>query len=149
MASARHISNRPKLAATLLRQEPLTGTQTQLTLNFAHTKQPLHLINNENHQTGAYLERATRIGHLAEPMISAAFDSGTEIGNDISAEQITATNQQHQANDLSLVYGISSWALVDELSLSSNVITQFECLLVIDGVVGYEQRQSLALQRGK
>lgn len=47
-----------------------------------------------------------------------------------------------------LVYEASTWSIVEESSLSSNVVTQFECLLTIEGT-NYEIRQSLALQRGK
>lgn len=45
-------------------------------------------------------------------------------------------------------YDISAWALIDENSLSGNLVTQFECVLTIEGA-NYEQRQSLALQKGK
>lgn len=136
LAGGRQFAHRSKLAATLLRQEPLPGTQTQLTLNLIHqpaTKQPLHLINNG----------------VVEDNLQGSTATSLEVGsNDIFLNNNNNDNNQ-QANDLSLVYGISSWALVDESSLSSNVITQFECLLVVDGATGYEQRQSLALQRGK
>ena len=47
-----------------------------------------------------------------------------------------------------IIYSISTWALIDEATLSSNVVSQFECVLLIEGT-NYEQRQSLALQRGK
>lgn len=47
-----------------------------------------------------------------------------------------------------VAYEITAWVLVDEASLSSNLVTQFECHLSIEGT-NYEQRQSLALQRGK
>lgn len=88
---------RPRLAATLLRPEPLEGAHTQLSLVV-----PVRTADNE----------------LQEP---------------------------HQTT---LGYDILVWALVDEASLSSNLASQFECQLAIEGT-GYERRQSLTLQRGK
>lgn len=93
---------RPKLqAATMLRQELIAGSQSQVTLRQrANTKQ--------------------------------AGDSPA-----------SGPDNEHQMS-----YDISAWALIDEQSLSSNLVSQFECQLAIEGT-NYEQRQSIGLQRGK
>lgn len=85
---------RPRLAATLLRAEPLEGAHTQTSL-----------VGPDGADSNSILdERAT-------------FDA-------------------------------TSWALVDEASLSSKLASQFECQLSIEGT-GYERRQALTLRRGK
>lgn len=117
------VAHRPKLAATLLRQEPIAGTQTQL------------------------LVRPVARQHAAKPETDS--DLAMAEPNDITMRQHKPSGESGGAiNQQALVYEISTWALVDEASLSSNVVSQFECLLSIEGT-GYEQRHSLALQRGK
>lgn len=84
---------------------------------------------------------------------SSAGESFLDVNsNDISrAAAEEEEDDQEAINALAsnnIIYSISTWALIDEATLSSNVVSQFECLLLIDGT-NYEQRQSLALQRGK
>lgn len=75
--------------------------------------------------------------------------TASELANDITPiDSVNANSNQNWQGYQPMVYEISTWALVDEATLSSKVVSQFECLLSIDGT-GYEQRQSLALQRGK
>jgi len=125
----RQNANRPKLAATLLRQEPIPGTQTQLLVNARRgPKQP---------------DSSQELKPDLTPV-----DSVQPLDLPASPERTTTNRQQSELGQQPSVYEISAWALVDELSLSSNVVTQFECLLTIEGT-SYEQRQSLALQRGK
>lgn len=88
-----HAHPRPRLAATLLRQEPVPGTQTQLS---------------------------------ARPWPGEPGSGAPPAG----------------------AYEIGAWALVEESSLSANLVTQFECVLSLEGA-NYEQRQSLALQKGE
>lgn len=94
---------RPRLAATLLRAEPLEAVQTELSL-------------------------LAPAGHT-EPD-----------ANSIPQDQPEERAGAH--------YQVTSWALVDEASLSSKLASQFECQLAIPGT-GYERRQSLTLRRGK
>lgn len=122
------VARRPRLAATSLRQEPIAGSQTQLLVKPVARSQ--HSAKPETDSDLSLAEPNEITKYLGESQQSA---SGTATG----------ANQQP-----TVVYEISSWALIDEASLSSNVVTQFECLLSIEGT-GYEQRHSLALQRGK
>lgn len=143
-------NQRPRLAATLLRQEPIPGTQTQITVGLVRQQQ------QQPQQVGDF--------NLPPPNLSTHPGELTDLPNDITpidATSFTNSNnnwptQQPPSGDSNLftqnyqpiVYEISSWALIDEASLSSKVVSQFECLLAIEGT-GYEQRQTLALQRGK
>lgn len=123
------VAQRPRLAATLLRQEPIAGVQTQLLVGPIARQQPLI---NARPETDSDLS-------LAEPN-----EIMRQPASETAESQILAYNPTNQP----VAYEISAWALVDEATLSSNVVTQFECLLSIEGT-GYEQRHSLALQRGK
>lgn len=114
----REHSHRPKLAATLLRQEPVPGTETRITLN------------------------------AVQLTASDSSDANNDI-TPVGASRVSDTRQEQTSRaDQPSVFEISSWALVDESTLSVNVVSQFECLLTIEGTT-YEQRQSLSLQRGK
>lgn len=124
-------AQRPRLAATSLRQEPLAGAQTQLTIGASRWPrgQP---------------EQEAQRAPLSPP------DSA---GPEALAELAAAGDQRHErpansAGPRSGLYEIVAWALVDESTLSANLVTQFECVLAIEGT-RFEQRQSLALQKGE
>lgn len=126
------LGGRPKLAATSLRQEPIADTKTHLTLSYA------------------------RAGLGLLPSSKVELDSDT---NDINHFALPPSSSEEESTELRpSFYDISSWALIDEASLSSYVVTQFECLLSIDGLdqirdqqqqQQQQQRLSLALQKGK
>lgn len=125
-------AHRPRLAATLLRQELIAGAQTRLSVAPA----------------GQQADLQDRL--LGEPTLMSA--TGRALAPTAARHSIEFQPQQQQElqqqQPQHAAFEISSWALVDEASLSSNVVTQFECVLAIEGA-NYEQRQSLALQRGK
>jgi hypothetical protein len=153
LQSGRRNVQRPRLAATALKQEPIAGTQVQLK------------INARRQQTGTGSAGGGG-GQLAGPdsngpdeMITMANslpdDRLTRIQLDLEEDSArrgaTADGQagdEQQKTSPASPYEISAWALIDEASLSSNLVTQFECVLTFEGV-NYEQRQSLALQKGK
>lgn len=122
-------TGRPRLAAASLRQEPIADTKTHLTLSYG------------------------RAGSLSAATSQAA--SKFELENDANEINHFSSMQDLGSTELRpSSYEISSWALVDEASLSSYVVTQFECLLSIDGLDQLREphlqpRLSLALQKGK
>lgn len=128
---------RPRgLASTQLRQEPLVGLQTQITVSAKQLPPPTNLL---------------------EPSNEIAPDPSTYLSNEhqqpgADAQQVNARNGYSNpiaGSSSSSAFDIVAWALVDESSLSFNLATQFECVLNIEGATNYERRQSLALQRGK
>lgn len=87
----------------------------------------------------------------------APVDLDSAQSNHIAAATITLDDQDdeefqrlpvNQEHLLISPFEISAWALVEESSLSSSAVTQFECVLTLEGT-NYEQRQSLALQKGE
>lgn len=96
-------ASRPRLAATLLRQEPILEAQVEVGLASDH----------HHHQSAADDD-----------------DEPPELAADLG-------------------YRATTWTTIDESSLSSNAVTQFECLLQLEGIANFERRQALALQRGE
>lgn len=100
--------------------------------------------------------RATRLSSLAaaslrqEPLQNA--QSRLFLQSPVAETDPFLTQDQplvgYEPGSNELAYGIATHALLDESSLSSNVVSQFECVLTLEGT-NYELRQSLALQRGK
>lgn len=120
---AQRHSQRPRLAATVLRQEPLVGTQTQLTVSARRGQaEPSRQVGDSN-------EIST-----SEPAVVELEPAERKADEPVALS--------------SPAYQIAAWALVEESSLNGNVATQFECLLSLEGA-HYEQRQSLALQKGE
>lgn len=128
-ASARLQSNnkqRARFAATL-RQEPISGAKSEILIRKRKKEK------KDNKQ----LIVSSLNGSNESSSLSSLND------HDLAKSEFDSENINE-----SELYEASSWALVDESSLSSSVVTQFECLLSIEGT-NYQVRQSLALQRGK
>lgn len=134
-------AHRPRLAATRLRQEPLAGTQTQLTISAASQQAaarlppaPLARISLATDSADVDLTPSAELPLAPDEMVAATSTSGHDT--------------RPLAPPVAGAYEISAWALVDEASLSANLVSQFECVLSIEGTQ-HEQRQSLALQKGE
>jgi len=76
---------------------------------------------------------------------------GQSLQTSVHGSPIESHEQQLAANagEPKVHYDIVAWTLVDESTLGNKQAAHFECLLTVDGAPNFQQRQQLALQKGK